>query len=64
MAAPILIEEFHVPVRAPAGLSDAVYVRARRTLGSRRFQARLRRALDRAFRQHASLKPLKFQITC
>ena len=46
----ILIEEFHVSIRAPRGLRDAEYAAMRRTLDDRGFQAELRRAISRCSR--------------
>lgn len=63
MAKLILMEEFHVTIRAPAGLPETTYLRARRALSSRRFQLRLRNAVDKVFRGHPSLKPLKLHIS-
>jgi hypothetical protein len=41
----ILIDEFHLSVRAPPGLPERAYLAVHRTLNSNRFQADLRRAL-------------------
>ena len=52
----LLMEEFHVTVRAPANLSKSEYVVIRRTLGSKRFQGRLREAIRALVCRHTSLK--------
>ncbi|MBI3822050.1 MAG: hypothetical protein HY289_05135 [Planctomycetes bacterium] len=59
MTKTILIEEFHVSVCVQIGLPETMYVRARRTLDSRRFQIRLRKAVNGVFRRHSSLKLAK-----
>jgi hypothetical protein len=63
MAKMILIDEFHVAIRAPAGLPDATYLGARRTLNTKQLHDRLRRAVDEVFRRYLSLKSVKFSIT-
>jgi len=55
MARNILIDEFHLSVRAPHGLLDAEYQAIRRTLDDRRFQAALRRAIRGVFGKYPSL---------
>ncbi len=63
MARSIVIEEFHVTMLMPAGLSNADYAPVIRTLKSKRFQTRLREAIGSLIPQHRSLKPVKFSIS-
>ncbi len=63
MAKSILIEEFHVSVYVPVGLSKSTYASMRRTLNSTRFQSRLRNAVLKVFRRHPPLKATKFTIS-
>ena len=51
----ILLDEFHLSVRAPPGLREAQYAAMRRSLDGRRFQADLRRAGRGVVRNHPPL---------
>jgi hypothetical protein len=62
MAKGILVDEFHLPVGAPPGLADAVYVSIRRTLDDRRFRAGLRRAVRALFRWYPALAQARVRI--
>ena len=64
MAKTIMMEEFHVTVVTPVGLSRTAVASMRRALNSKRFQARLRSALRKVFRQHPALKPARFTVSC
>jgi len=59
MAKTILLEEFHLSIHVPAGLAKTACTPIRRTLNSKRFQARLRRAIGSVFRRSQSLKSVK-----
>jgi hypothetical protein len=59
----IMIEEFHVTIIVPAGLSKTEYAPVVRTLKSKRFHTRLREAITNLIRQHSSLKFAKFSIS-
>jgi hypothetical protein len=63
MAQTILIDEFHLSVRAPRGLQEAEYEDIRRTLDEPRFQADLRRALRDVTRQHATLRKARLTLS-
>ena len=63
MAKTILFEEFHVTIFVPAALPKTTIAAARRTLTSKRFQTRLRDAIDTIFRRHSALKFVKFTIS-
>jgi hypothetical protein len=63
MAKMILLDEFHVTIRAPAGLPDATCLKARTALNSKQLHDRLRRAVNRVFSQYLHLKSVKFTIT-
>ena len=58
----ILMDEFHVSVTAPSGLSKTEYDAIHRTLTSRRFQKRLREGVGNVFRRHPSLRKTRFAI--
>ena len=62
MPKPILMDEIHVTVFAPAGVSKAGAETILRTLRSRGFQRSLWQAVREAFRRHPSLKKTKFRI--
>ena len=64
MTKTIMIEEFHVTVVTPVGLSRTALASMRRTLNSKGFQSRLRSALRKVFRQYPALKPARFTISC
>ena len=63
MAKTIMIDEFHVTILVPAGLSKPESASVLRALKSRRFQARLRQAVGNLIRQHSSLKAVRFSIS-
>ena len=60
----ILMEEFHVSVLTPPGVSKTALASMRRTLNRQRFQSRLRSALRKVFRQYPALKPARLSISC
>ena len=55
MAKGILVEEFHLTVRAPRGLPDARYLAIREALTGKCFRSRLRRAMRRVFGKYPVL---------
>ena len=59
----IIMEEFHVTVVTPVGLSRTALASLRRALNSKGFQSRLRSALRKVFRQYPALKPARFTIS-
>ena len=63
MAKMVVMDEFHVTVLVPAGLSRTEYAPIRRTLNNKRFRARLHKAVNSVFRQHSPLKLVKFRIS-
>ena len=63
MARTVLMEEFHVTVLVPVGLSQMEYASIQRTLNTQRFRARLGKAIGALFRQHSSLKMAKVRIS-
>jgi hypothetical protein len=63
MAKSVLVEEFHVTVRMPVGLSKMKYSAAVRTLHSKRFHARLGDAVRIAFRAHSTLQSATVSIS-
>jgi len=63
MAKSVLVEEFHVTVRMPVGLSKMKYSAAVRTLHSKRFHARLRDAVRIAVLSHSSLQSATVSIS-
>jgi hypothetical protein len=63
VAKTILIDEFHVSIRAPRGLRDAGYAAMRRTLDDRGFQAELRRAVRDVVRRHPPLSKVRLTLT-
>ena len=63
MAKTVLMEEFHVTVRMPVGLSKIRYSAVVRTLRSQRFQTRLRQAVGNVIRSHSTLKSVAFSIS-
>jgi hypothetical protein len=58
----ILVEEFHLTVRAPTGLPGPQFAAIRQTLTDPRFRARLRRAVRHVFRQYAALGNVRVLI--
>jgi len=63
MARNILIDEFHLSVRAPIGLLEADYQAIRRTLDDRHFQAALRRAIRGVFGKYTSLARARTRLS-
>jgi hypothetical protein len=63
MSKTILLDEFHLSVRAPRGLPEAEYAAMRRTLDDKRFQADLRRAVRALFRQYPALASARITLT-
>jgi hypothetical protein len=59
----ILLDEFHLTIRAPPGLPDSEHIAMRRTLDDPRFQRALRRAIRTALRQHSSLDQVRIRLT-
>jgi hypothetical protein len=59
----VLIEEFHVSVFVPRGLSEVECISVRRTLNGKRFRADLRRVIQTVVRRHPSLKKVHVTIT-
>jgi hypothetical protein len=62
MPSTILIDELHLRVRAPRGLPEAAYKTMRRALDAPRFQARLRRAVRRAFGREPALAQARVSL--
>jgi hypothetical protein len=63
MAGTILMEEFHVGVRAPKDLPEAEYQAIRRTLNDRRFQKELRRAVREVLSRHPDLARVRVTLS-
>lgn len=59
MARTMVIDEFHLTVRASPGLPRAEYDAIYRTLNDRRFQALLRRAVRAVLRQYEALAKVR-----
>jgi hypothetical protein len=59
----LLLEEFHLTVRAPRDLSEGEYAAIRRTLDSRRFQARLAQAARAVARRSRSLGHVRLTLS-
>jgi hypothetical protein len=62
MAKGILVEEFHLTVRAPRGLPVARYLAIRQALTRRRFRARLRRRVRRVFGKYPALDDVSVHV--
>ena len=60
----ILLEEFHVTLRAPAGLRKEDYRAMLRVVRSKTFQCRLRRAVREVLARHRALKRIAFTLDC
>ena len=58
----ILLEQYHITVSAPAGLSKTDDALILRTLRGRRFQTHLRNAVRQVFRRYPSLKKVHVTI--
>jgi hypothetical protein len=63
VAKDILIEEFHLTVRAPPGLPEAEYDAMRLALDGKSFRARLRRAARRVFGHIPSLAKVRVRLS-
>jgi hypothetical protein len=63
MARAVQIDQFHLTVYAPPGLTPAEYDAIRRTLDDARFQAALRRAMRRVFRRRPSLRKARVALS-
>ena len=63
MAKIILLEEFHLGVYALGGLPEADYEAMRQALDDTRFQARLRRLVQRLFHRQAALARVKVRLS-
>jgi hypothetical protein len=59
----ILMDEFHVSVTVPSGLSKAEYDAIHRSLKSTRFQKRLREGMRNIFRRYPSLRKTRVAIS-
>jgi hypothetical protein len=59
----LLIDEFHVSVRAPRGLPDAVYLAMRHALDEKRFQAELRRSVRAVLHRYPALLRARITVT-
>ena len=59
----ILLEEFHLTVRAPPGLPDAEYDAIRLALDGKPFRARLRRAARRVFGKYPALSKVRVKLS-
>lgn len=64
MAKQELIEEFHISVFVPRGLTGTEVRAIRRTLLSERFRARLGRAVAELLHQYPSLSMSRVTVTC
>jgi len=63
MAKTILLDEFHVSIHVAANISTKACTPMRRTLSSKRFQARLRRAIGNVVRRSRSLKSVAIRLS-
>jgi len=63
MSKSMLIEEFHLSLYVPRGLSDAECGAIRRDLDDARFRARLGRAVRDLIRQYPSLHKLRTTVS-
>jgi hypothetical protein len=63
MARTILIDEFHLSIRAPRGLREPEYGAMRKTLDDRRFQSDLRRAVRGVFRRYPTLTRARARLS-
>jgi hypothetical protein len=59
----IVMEQFHLTVHAPRGLTEQAYDAMRQALDGPRFQARLRRAARAVVRQQPALSKAKVTLT-
>lgn len=63
MADPVTIDEFHLSVLVPPHLPESECEAIRRVLDGRRFQARLLRAVRRAFRRRPALRKVRLRLS-
>jgi hypothetical protein len=63
MSRKLLLEQFHLDVYVPQGLTAAEVDAMRRTLWTTGFRARLRRAAERVFRRHRSLQRATVEVS-
>jgi len=63
MAKTVLLEEFHVTVRAPRGLPEPQSAAIRRTLNAARFHTALRGAIRGVFSEYPALRRLRVLIS-
>jgi hypothetical protein len=63
VARSIIMDEYHVTVRAPSGLPEAEYAAIRRALNDAQFQTDLRRAVRDVFRRHLALSKIRLTVT-
>jgi hypothetical protein len=59
----ILVEEFHLTIRAPPGLPDDEYLAMRQALDEKRFRAELRRAVRAVLRRRPALSKARVGLT-
>jgi hypothetical protein len=59
----ILMDEFHLGLRAPHGLPEVEYQAIRHVLNDRRFQAELRRAVREVASRHPALRTIRLVIS-
>ena len=59
----LLMEELHLTITAPAGLPNARYQAIQRALRSKRFHARLRKAVREVLGRYPSLKDTQLEIS-
>ena len=62
MPANILLEEYHITLRAPSGLRQKDYRDMLRVLRGKRFQSQLRNAVRELLGRHRSLKQIVFTL--
>jgi hypothetical protein len=58
----ILLDEYHMRVRAPCGLPEAAFDAMRRALDAPGFQGRLRRAVRRVFGHEPALEQARVSL--
>ena len=59
----ILVDEFHLGVFAPRGLTEEEYEAMRQTLNHKRFRARLRRAAAAVVNKYPPLAKVKLKLS-
>jgi hypothetical protein len=63
MAQTILLDEFHLGMRAPKDLPEAEYQAMRRTLNAPRFQKELRRAVREVVSRYKALGKVRVVLS-